>query len=269
MAEETVREYEKIIYEKKGEVAWITFNDPEKHNAISMKLLDEFMDALERVDEDDGIKCVVLTGAGDKSFSSGGDLTGFGDLFAVINSYNNVRKTAYRQQHLMTNSEKIFIAAINGFCYAGGLEISLCCDFRIASEKATTGVLEVNFGIVPGAGGTARLAKLLSLSKAKELLMTGDRISAKEACGLGLFDKVVPHDKLYETVNELTDKICKKPFMAIRMIKTAVNQLAETPGMDAALTIERGINVSLTNTEDFKEGIAAFLEKRRPQWKDR
>jgi len=169
----------------------------------------------------------------------------------------------------MTNSEKIFIAAINGYCYAGGLEISLCCDFRIASERATTGVLEVNFGIVPGAGGTARLSKMLPLSKAKQLLMTGDRISAEEACRLGLFDKVVPHEKLHDAVTELADKICKKPFMAIRMIKTAVNKIAETPGMDAALAIERGVNVSLTNTEDFKEGIAAFLEKRSPQWKDR
>ncbi len=261
--------YEKIIYEKKGEVAWITFNDPAKQNAMSMTLADEFIDALEKIDNDDTIKCVVLTGAGDKSFSSGGDLTHFDMFFDLAKSYDFTRKTAYRTQFLMTNSEKIFIAAINGYCYAGGLEIALCCDFRIASEKATTGVLEVNVGIVPGAGGTARLSKMLPISKAKELLMTGDRIDAQEAYRLSLFDKVVPHEKLYDAVNEFTTKICSKPFMAVRMIKTAVNKIAETPGIDSSLAIERGVNVMLTKTEDFKEGIAAFLEKRPPKWKDR
>jgi enoyl-CoA hydratase len=261
--------YEKIIYEVKGEVAWVTFNDPTKYNCISMKLLDEFIDVLQKIEVDDGIKCVVITGAGDKAFSSGGDLTHFDTLFDLVNSYNFVRNAAYRQQNLITNTEKIFIAAINGACFAGGLEIALCCDFRIASSKATTGVLEVNFGIIPGAGGTARLSKFLTPSKAKELLMTGDRISADEAYRLCLFDKVVPHEKLYEAVNELVAKICSKPFLAIRMIKTAVNTMFETPGLNAALEIERGVNVMLTRTDDFKEGVASFLEKRAPKWRGR
>jgi enoyl-CoA hydratase/carnithine racemase len=234
-----------------------------------MKLLDEFIDALERIEVDDTIKCVVITGAGDKAFSSGGDLTHFDTLFDIVNSYNFVRNVAYKQQNLITNTEKIFIAAINGACFAGGLEIALCCDFRIASDKATTGVLEVNFGIVPGAGGTARLSKVLPMSKAKELLMTGDRISAEEAYRLSLFDKVVPHEKLYDAVNELTGKICSKPFLAIRMIKTAVNKMVETPSLDALLQIERSVNVILTRTDDFKEGVTAFLEKRPPKWKGR
>jgi len=261
--------YEKIIYEKKGEVVWITFNDPKKWNAMSVKLQDEFMDALERVEVDDSIKCVVITGAGDKAFSSGGDLTHFDTYFDLVKGYNFARIFFYKLQNLITNTEKVFIAAINGACFAGGLEIALCCDFRIASDNATTGVLEINLGVVPGGGGTARLAKFLPMSKAKELLMTGDRINAQEAHRLFLFDKVVPHENLGDTVREFTDKICSKPFLAIRRIKTGVNKMFETPGMDAVLEMERGINSALGSSDDFKEGVAAFLEKRSPKWKGR
>ena len=130
-------------------------------------------------------------------------------------------------------------------------------------------MLEINVGIVPGGGGTARLAKFLPMSKAKELLMTGDLIDAQEAHRLFIFDKVVPHEKLYDAVGEFTDKICSKPFLAIRRIKTGVNKMFETPGMDAVLEMERGINASLGSSDDFKEGVAAFMEKRTPKWKGR
>ena len=269
MAEKNDSSYEKIIYEKKGEVAWITFNDEKKFNCMSTKMQDELIDALERIEVDDTIKCVVITGAGDKAFSSGGDLSHFDTYFDLLKAYNFFRNYFYKIQNLITNTEKIFIAAINGVCFAGGLEVALCCDFRIASDKATTGVLEINIGGVPGGGGTARLAKSIPMSKAKELLMTGDRISAEEAYRLFIFDKVVSHEKLYDAVNEFTDKICNKPFLAIRRIKTAVNKMAETPGMDAALEIERGVNAMLIQSEDFREGVAAFSEKRSPRWKGR
>ncbi len=260
-------EYEKIIYEKKGEVAWITFNDPKRWNTMSEKLQEEFMDALERVEVDDDLKCIVITGAGEKAFSSGGDLTHFDGYFDQVKAYNFARNFFYKLEDLITNTERVFIAAINGACFAGGMEIALCCDYRIASEKAKTGVLEINVGIVPGGGGTARLAKFLPMSKAKELLMTGDLIDAQEAHRLFIFDKVVPHAKLHHAVEEFTDKICSKPFLAIRRIKTGVNKMFETPGMDAVLEMERGINSALGNSDDFKEGLAAFMEKRSPKFK--
>jgi enoyl-CoA hydratase/carnithine racemase len=234
---------------------------------MSMKMQDELIDVLGRIEVDDEVKCVVLTGAGEKSFSSGGDLTHFHTFFDPVVGYNYVRNYFYKIQTLITNTEKIFIAAINGLCLAGGLEVSLCCDFRIASDRARTGVLEVNIGVIPGGGGTARCAKFLPLSKAKELLMTGDMIDAQEAHRLFLFDKVVPHEELYDAVNEFTTKICSKPFLTIRRIKTGVNRMAETPGMEAVLEIERGMAGHLCQTQDFKEGVAAFLEKRAPKFK--
>jgi enoyl-CoA hydratase len=268
MTEKNEPTYEKIIYEKKGEVVWLTLNDEKRFNCMSMKMQDELIDVLGRIEVDDTVKCVVLTGAGDASFSSGGDLTHFDTFFDPATAYNYLRNYFYKIQTLITNTEKVFIAAINGLCLAGGLEVSLCCDFRIASEKAQTGVLEVNLGVIPGGGGFARCAKFLPLSKAKELLMTGDMIDAQEAHRLFLFDKVVPHEKLYDEVNEFTDKICSKPFTAIRRIKTGVNKAAETPGMDVVLEIERGLAMHLSQTEDFKEAVAAFMEKRKPKFKD-
>jgi len=261
--------FEKIIYEKKGEVAWITFNDEKKFNAMSMKMQEELIDVLKRVEVDDQIKCVVITGAGEKAFSSGGDINSFDLFFDKVKSYNFVRNYFYQVQRLITNTEKIFIAAINGVCFAGGLEVALCCDFRIASENARTGVLEINLGLIPGAGGTARLTKLLPKSKAKELLMTGDIINAQEAYRISLFDKVVSPEKLHEAVNEFTNKICSKPFLAIRRIKTGVDRIAETPGEEAALEIERGIISHLAGSEDNKEGVNAFLEKRPAIFKGR
>lgn len=269
MTEKSMPAYEKILYEKKGEVVWITLNDEERFNCMSMAMQDELIDVLGRIEVDDEVKCVVLTGAGEKSFSSGGDLTHFHTFFETLPAYNYMRNYFYKIQTLITNTEKIFIAAINGLCLAGGLEVSLCCDFRIASDRARTGVLEVNIGVIPGGGGTARCAKFLPMSKAKELLMTGDMIDAKEAHRLFLFDKVVPHEKLYDEVNAFTDKICKKPFLTIRRIKTGVQKMVETPGMDAVVEIERGMAMTLTHTEDFKEGVAAFLEKRAPKFKGR
>lgn len=269
MTEDTVPSYEKIIYEKKGEVVWITLNDEKRFNCMSMKMQDELIDVLSRIEVDDDVKCIVLTGAGEESFSSGGDLTHFDTFFDTSTAYNYLRNYFYRIQTLITNTEKVFIAAINGLCLAGGLEVSLCCDFRIASDRAKTGVLEVNIGVIPGGGGFARCAKFLPLSKAKELLMTGDMIDAQEAHRLFLFDKVVPHEELYDVVNKFTKKICSKPFLAIRRIKTGVNKAFETPAMDTVLEIERGVAMTLTHTDDFKEGVAAFMEKRKPVFKGR
>lgn len=266
---EEQKTYEKIIFEKKNEVAWITFNDERRFNCMSMKMQDELIEVLKLIAKDDSIKCVVITGVGEKSFSSGGDITHFDMFFDKVRCYDYVRNYFYEVQTLITNTEKVFIAAINGVCFAGGLEVALCCDFRIASEKARTGVLEINLGLIPGAGGTARLAKLLPMSKAKELLMTGDIINAEEALKYSIFDKVVPPEKLYDAVDELTKKICSKPFLAIRRIKTGVNRIAETPGIEAALEIERGMLTHLAGSEDNKEGVNAFLEKRAPRFKGR
>lgn len=257
--------YQHIIYEKKDGVGKITFNNPKRHNAMSADMLVELRDALLDAEKDNSIRVLVLTGAGDKSFSVGQDFSAsFEGMGTGIGTYNYLKNVAYEAHRLMERMEKPIIAAVNGFCFAGGLEFALACDFMIASENATFGILEVGLGILPGSGGIVRFGRAMPIRKAKELLLTAGRITAKEAETLGLVNRVVPQDKLEGTVKEITDNICGKSPIAVRLAKMVFNYSLETPDIDSALALERAAGGLVASTEDSKEGPIAFMQKRPP-----
>lgn len=262
------KECQYIIYEKKDGVGKITFNNPKRHNAMSAEMLAELREVLLDAEKDDSIRVLVLTGAGDKAFSAGQDFSmPFEGAGTGIGTYNYLRNVAYEAHRLMERMEKPIIAAVNGYCFAGGLEFALACDFMIASENASFGILEVGLGILPGSGGIVRFSRAMPIRKAKELLLTAGRISAKEAETLGLVNRVVPQDKLEDTIKEITDNICSKSPIAIRLAKMVFNYSLETPDIDSALALERAAGGLVASTEDAKEGPIAFMQKRPPVFK--
>lgn len=260
-------EKEFVVTAKADGVARITLNNPELWNALNMQMIDQLREALESLEEDPEIKCVVITGVGN-SFCVGADISLFQEL-DNISSWDYMRNTGGRIQRLIENSEKIYIAAVNGMCLAGGLEIALCCDLIVAAENAGFGLPEISLGILPGWGGTVHLPRQMPPRKAKEMILTGDIYSAADILAMGLINKVVPADQLEACVAELTKKLCHKSALALKTAKNAVNNGLATQSMDAALAIERGSISFLTNTEDCREGITAFLEKRKPVFKGR
>ncbi|MGA2158630.1 MAG: enoyl-CoA hydratase/isomerase family protein [Dehalococcoidia bacterium] len=264
----STNQYEFIIYEKQDGVGKIVFNNPARHNAMSAKMLTELKDVLLEAQFDKSIKVLVLTGAGDKAFSSGQDFAlPFEDMGTSIGTYNYLRNVCYESHRLMERMEKPIIAAVNGHCFAGGFEFALACDFIIASENANFGMLEVGLGILPGSGGIVRLCKALPARKAKELLLTARRFSAREAEAMGIVNRVVPQGKLAETIKEITDSICQKSPLAIRLAKMVANASIETSDIDVALALERSAGALVSGSEDAREGPTAFLEKRPPVFK--
>ncbi len=262
----TQKEYANIIYEKKGKVATITLNKPKVRNALSLALLAEMHDALQDAESDKDICVIVITGAGDRAFASGADISdieGLSPTGARDYSLSIQERTRY-----MESIRKPIIAKINGFCLGGGQEIAMACDFRIASDKARFGQPEVNLGVIPGAGGTQRLTRLVGKTKAMEIAMLGEQIDASEAYRLGLVNKVVPADELDKAVDEFTQKLLSKSSVILGTIKLAINKGIEMD-LDRALYYEAECFSSALATEDSKEGLKAFLEKRPPEFKGR
>jgi len=265
-----MRAYSKLICERKGEnneVLWITFNDIAKMNALSDTMQQELLEVLNEIAFDNSIRCVVLTGAGDKAFSSGGDIGLFQKLDAVA-AYDFLYDRGSRVQHLMNYMEKPIIAAVNGYCFAGGLELALSCDFIYASENARFGLLEINLGLLAGWGGTVRLPRKIPINKAKEMIYRGEIIGATEAYQWGLVNRVLPNNKeLYNEVEKAVSEMMAKPLLALRAAKNVINNSITCNSMEAALAIERGAVCWLWPSEDVKEGVASFLEKRKPNFK--
>lgn len=261
--------YKWIIYEKKNGAAKIVLNNPEKLNALTEAMILEMRDALLDAARDDGIRVIVLTGAGERAFCSGQDLSTIKGASTPMEMYKYLRDVAFETHRLMERMEKPVIASVNGYCIAGGLEFALACDFIIASEDAIFGITEVSLGIIPGSGGIVRFIKAISARKAKEMLYTGARISAKEAEALGLVNRVVPQSKLDDTIKEITDSIVNKSPLALRLAKMTIHHALETPDIDSALALERTAASLILSTEDSREGAAAFLEKRKPIFRGR
>lgn len=252
------------LYEKSDRIATITINRPQALNALNKETMQEILQLLDDVAEDENIRVVVITGAGGKAFSAGADIKemrGFNSLKA--------RALAERGHKLCRAIEtlgKPVIAAINGYALGGGLEMAMACDFRIASDKAKMGQPEVNIGLIPGWGGTQRLPRLIGKTAAKEMIYTGKMVNAEKAEKLGLVNKVVPADQLMSAVKEFASELVDKPPKAIEIAKSLINQGVETD-LETALKFEReGFGV-VASTEDSKEGLAAFLEKRKPKFK--
>jgi enoyl-CoA hydratase len=260
----TQKEYANIIYEKKGKVATITLNRPQALNALSTALLTEVHDALEDAEKDGNIGVIVITGAGDRAFCAGADISEIQRLSAV--GARDFSLSLHEHTRLMEKIKKPIIAKINGFCLGGGTEVAMSCDFRIASEKARFGQPEVNLGIIPGMGGTQRLTRLVGRTKAMEIDMLGEHIDANEAYRIGLLNKVVPHEELDKAVEEFTQKLLSKSSVVLGIIKLAINKGIEMD-LDHALYYEAECFGSAAATEDSKEGAKAFLEKRKPEFK--
>jgi len=257
-------EYKYIIYEKSEGVATITLNRPEALNAFSKDVVSEILHVLEDVKNDENVRVVILTGAGEKAFSAGADIKSMAGMNAL-----KARELSLMGETLcvaLENLEKPVVAALNGYALGGGLEVAMSCDLRIASENARVGQTEVNIGLIPGWGGTQRLTRLVGMTKAKELIFTGKMIDAKTAEQIGILNMVVPADKFRETVRQFALELAAKAPIAVKVAKALINKGSDI-GLNSALALEReGFGV-VASTEDLKEGVAAFSEKRKPSFK--
>jgi len=264
------KKYKLIIYEKKNHIARIVFNNVERRNAMSEIMLSELYDCLLDSQADKEVRVIILTGAGDKAFSSGQDFAlPFEGVGTSVGAYNYLRNICYESHRLMERMEKPIIAAVNGYCFAGGMEYALACDFIIASDNALFGITEVGLGIIPGSGGIVRYARAMPVRKAKELILTAARMTAQEAHELGLVNKVVPFSELEDTVLAIATKIASESPFAVRMAKMVFNNCLEITDIDAALALERATCSMIGSTEDAVEGPTAFMQKRAPVWKGR
>jgi len=260
----TQKEYTNIIYEKRERVATIILNRPKALNALSTALLAEMYDALQDAERDEDIHVIVITGAGDRAFAAGADISEIQGLSSI--GARNYSLSLQEYTRYMERVRKPIIAKINGFCLGGGQEFAMACDFRIACDKARFAQPEINLAVIPGAGGTQRLTRLVGKTKAMEIDMLGDMIDANEAHRLGLVNKVVPAEELDKAVDELTQKLLSKSSVVLGIIKLAVNKGIEMD-LDRALYYEAECFGSARATEDSTEGLKAFLEKRKPEFK--
>ncbi len=258
---------EGVLYEVKDGVVTITINRPKKYNALNMEVVRTLRELMERAEKDSGVRVVVLTGAGDKAFAAGADITEFKDRDS-----ETVRPLAENGQELcryIESMSKPVIAAINGFALGGGCEVAMACDIRYASANARLGQPEINLGIIPGFGGTVRLPRLVGLGKAKELVLTGDHIKAEEALRIGLVERVFDSvEALRKGVMELAEKLAKKPGVAVKLAKQSLNNAWSMP-LSENLSFEVDVFCQTFDTEDKDEGVDAFLNKREPQFKHR
>lgn len=244
-------------------VATITIDRPPV-NPLNTAVFQTLSNVMDEMDANDDVRVVVITGGGDKAFIAGADITEMADLDIVgINKMNKVSRTLFTKIEQCT---KPVIAAINGLALGGGLELALACDLRISSEKAKFAFPETGLGIIPGGGGTQRLQKMVGLGVAKELVLLGDMINAERAHALHIVNEVVEHDKVMERSLELAQKLAKMPPVAIQMAKLALNTGSDTD-VTSGLIVEAACFGNAFATEDRKEGLTAFLEKRKPNFK--
>jgi enoyl-CoA hydratase len=258
--------YKYILFSRKDHVARIEVNRPESLNSLTIDVMRELGYAINEIENDEHLRVVIITGTGDKAFISGGDIKYMEKITGreLLNEQTEGQEIIRRMEEL----RKPIIARINGIALGAGTEIALACDIRIASETARFGLPEITLGIIPGYGGTQRLPRLIGIGKAKELMMTGDIISAEEAYRLGLVNKVVPHNQLDAEVDSVAKKLCERPPLALQMIKEAINYGMQID-LHSAIRMEARLFNILFNSEDKKEGMAAFLEKRKPTFKGR
>lgn len=245
-------------------VALITLNRPESLNALCEEMMNELSNALDRFEADEEIGCIILTG-GKKAFSGGADIKEIQDKTFPESYYEDFISRNWERAARM---RKPVIAAVSGYAIGGGCELALMCDIILAADTARFGQPEVRLGVIPGAGGTQRLARVIGKSKTMELCLTGRMMEAKEAEMCGLVSRVVPADDLLDAARELARTIASMPLASALMIKEAVNIAYETP-LSQGIQFERRLFQSLFSTDDQKEGMAAYIEKRSAHFKDK
>jgi len=256
--------YDNILTETRGRVGFITLNRPQALNALNDALMDELGDALAQFDADDAIGCIVVTGS-EKAFAAGADIGAMKDW-----GYMDVYKGNYvtRNWERMKAIRKPVIAAVAGYALGGGCELAMMCDFIIAADSAKFGQPEIKLGIIPGAGGTQRLPRAVGKAKAMDLALTGRMMDAAEAERAGLVSRIVPAAKLLDEALAAANQICEFSLPSVMMAKECVNRAFEAPLAEGML-FERRMFHSLFGTEDQKEGMRAFVEKRKPAFKHR
>ncbi|WP_255668449.1 enoyl-CoA hydratase/isomerase family protein [Brevibacillus daliensis] len=253
--------FEYLLIEIENFVATITINRPEQRNAMNPESWAELHKAIRQLNEDENVRVIIITGAGDKAFVAGADIKWLHDrkpLDIYGLSVQDVLMEIFR-------SYKPVIAAINGYALGGGCELVLACDIRIASDQAKFGQPEIKLGILPAGGGTQQLTKSVGLVKAKEMILTGSLIDAKEAYEYGLINHVVAHDQVMNKAREIAETIAHNPPVAVRLAKIALNESA-TADFSSGLALEKALQAVLFGTKDKHEGTKAFLEKRTPEY---
>ena len=258
--------YENILRDDRDGIAFVTVNRPDKLNALNDATIGELQHCFEALSEDTAVKAVILTGSGDKAFVAGADI---GEL--ASQTPLSARPLAMRGQKLMDTVEatpKPVIAAVNGYAFGGGCELALACHFRYASENAVLGLPEVTLGIIPGYGGTQRLPRIIGKGRAMEMILTASRVKADEAHRIGLVNKVFPPDQLLAETEKSVRQILSFGPVAVRFALDAVNHGSEMPLADG-LNYEATFFGLLASTDDLREGMKAFLEKRKPKFENK
>ncbi len=253
--------YQDIIFEKDGDIGIIRFNRPKALNAITENVLDELNDAISAVEKDEGIRTLVLTGEGEKAFVAGADIGHLAKLSPL-----GLRAFSSKGQDLFFRIEALslpVIACVNGFALGGGLELAMACDFIYASENAKFGQPEINLGTIPGFGGTQRLPRFVGKAMAKELCMTGDMINAHEAKEIGIVNRVFPAEELWDATMKTARAIASKGRVSLKGLKDCIHRGYDVDLRDGCY-IERDTFGLTGASPDFKEGMEAFLEKRKP-----
>jgi len=257
-------EYKNIRFEKDGAIGIVTIDRPKALNALNHEAITELHICFDMIKADPAVRCVIVTGGGEKAFVAGADISELAKLDII-----SARALADRGQALLSKIERLpqpVIAAINGFALGGGCEIAMACDIRLAGENAKIGQPEVNLGIIPGYGGTQRLPRLVGPGKAKQLTLTGEPITAAEAHRIGLVDEVYPAAELMAKAKEMAQKIAAKAPIAIKAAKEAIN-IALDVALDDGARHEASLFAALYGTQDAVEGMAAFIEKRKAEFK--
>lgn len=255
--------YKNLLLEQKDSIAVVTINRPDKLNALNNETLNELHELFSEIKNNEEIFVVILTGAGEKAFVAGADISELNKLDLL--SGKEFSEFGQAVFNLIENLDKPVIAAVNGYALGGGCELSLACHIRLASDKAKFGQPEVNLGVIPGYGGTQRLARLVNSGRALEYILTGDMITAEEAFRIGLVNRIYSSEELLPKAIEMAQKISSKGQVAVKMSVRAVvscDELSQKEGQN----FEAGLFGVCCGSEDFKEGTAAFLEKRKPQF---
>jgi enoyl-CoA hydratase len=255
--------FETLLIAIDAHIALITINRPDRRNALNATVRREIIDALDTLAEDDDVRVVVVTGAGNRAFIAGADITEFGERTPEQQRAAMMGRRVFDE---IAAFPKPILAMVNGFALGGGCEVALACDLRIAARTARFGQPEIRLGLIPGGGGTQRLPRLVGAGRALRMILTGDPIDADEAYRIGLADEVVDDDQLRERTMQIATAIAKHSPLTLRIAKAAVANAWQLP-LGTALEQERELFIEAFASADRKEGVRAFLEKREPQFR--